>query len=152
MKRTYCPVEVCVCVCVCVCICMCVCVCVSVYICMCVCVCACMVGRGVHFQSGGLGTYMRGEYGISGFKMEAGGFQSIADTTDNTEERETRWVPERSRRHHLPHPQNVFRDVRLCQAWRVTCVSTWAVGSDRPTCESCGRPWLRVPLKVTFPH
>ena len=111
-----------------------------------------MVGRGVHFQSGGLGTYMRGEYGISGFKMEAGGFQSIADTTDNTEERETRWVPERSRRHHLPHPQNVFRDVRLCQAWRVTCVSTWAVGSDRPTCESCGRPWLRVPLKVTFPH
>jgi len=42
-----------------------------------------MVGRGVHFQSGGLGTYMRGEYGISGFKMEVGGFQSTADTTDN---------------------------------------------------------------------
>ena len=150
MKGTYCPVEICVCVCVCVCTCMCVYMYVSVHIC--VCVCACKVGRGVHFQSEGLGTYMRGEYGISGFKMEVGGFQSVADTTDNTEERETRWVPERSRCHHLPHPQNVVRDIRLCQAWRVTCVSTWAVQSDRPTCESCGHLWLCVPGKATFPH
>ena len=144
--------SVCACVCVCVCTCMCVCVCVSVYVCICVCACVYMMGRGVHFQSGDLGTYMKGEYGISGFKMEASGFQSIANTTDNTEEREMRWVPERSCQHHLLHPQDVVRDVRQCQVWRVTCVSTWAVGSDRPTCEFCGRPWLCVPGKVTFPH
>ena len=34
-------------------------------------VCVCVSGGvgGVPFQNGDLGTYMKGEYGISGFKM-----------------------------------------------------------------------------------